>query len=328
MFALIGILGFYTVPFMLYPFGAVCLWILTNGLAGETNAAYGSQRRLLKYLVSAGVLVGLGTLILYLPVVLIGTGLDSLVGNPFVAKMSWAEFWPTLVKETSNTWMKWHFDLPILVQVILSAGFISSLLFNRKISRVKFPLQITILAWLALVVILMRRNPYDRLWVFLLPMWLIWASAGWLSLFTGLKEVPRFYWQTALTTGLLLISAVWSYQRVHAYFPGWQADPGKIERAAGYLSQALEPGDAVAVVFPNDAQYWYYLGQQGVGDEYMHQIELKSYTRVFAVVSDDGASTPAEALKAHQLSPEEYQADQAELVYKINDQMIYLCNHQ
>ena len=145
---------------------------------------------------------------------------------------------------------------------------------------------------------------------------------------SALKEKPRFYWQSAITVGILLIGAVWSYQRVHQYYPGWQADPGKVEEASQFLSQALEPGDAVAVVFPYDAQYWYYLGRLGVEDEYMHRIEQESHPRVFAVVTDDGEATPGTVLAAHKLDPEEYQADQAELIYKINNQMIFLCKHR
>ncbi|BBB48828.1 glycosyltransferase family 39 protein [Pelolinea submarina] len=328
LFTLIGILGFYTAPFMLYPFGAACFWILVSGWLARKDTVYGSFGRLLKYLIASGVLVIIGTLILYSPVILIGTGLQSLIGNPFVGKMSWTDFWPILIDEMESTWMKWHFDLPLVVRLVLAGGFVLSLVFHKVISKVKVPLQVTSAIWLAAVVIPMRRNPYDRLWVFMLPLWLIWASAGLLALLNGLKEKPRFLWQNAATIGILVIGAVWSYQRVHVYFPGWQADPGKIEQAAEFLSQNLEPGDAVAVVFPSDAQYWYYLERMGVGDEYMHRIEQESHPRVFAVVSNDGAATATEALLAHQLSPEEYQVDQAELVYRVNDQLIFLCIHR
>ena len=327
-FSLIGILGFYTVPFMLYPFGAVCLWILVSGWLARRDTVYGSFGRLLKYLLASGILVIFGTIVLYAPVVLIGTGLQSLIGNPFVIRMTWADFWPMLLEETQSTWMKWHFDLPLAARLVLAGGFALSLLFHKKISRVKVPLQVTSAIWLAAVVIPMRRNPYDRLWVFLLPLWLIWASAGLLGLLSGLKEKPRFYWQNAITIGVLAIGALWSYQRVHQYYPGWQADPGKVEQASEFLSQVLEPGDVVAVVFPFDAQYWYYLGRMGVGDETMHRIERESHARVFAVVTEDGKTTPQMVLAAHQLDPQEYQVEQAELVYRINDQMIFLCEHR
>jgi hypothetical protein len=84
----------------------------------------------------------------------------------------------------------------------------------------------------------------------------------------------------------------------------------------------------VAVIFPDDAPYWYYLGRFGVTDEYMHQIELESHKRVFAVVNKSHDETPALVLETHDLSPEEYQADEAKLVYQINDQEIYLCLHR
>lgn len=328
LFGLVSTLGFYTVPFMLYPFGAVCLWMLVSVWIERERTVYGTFGRFLKYLVSMGVLVVVVAVLLYSPVILIGTGLQSLIGNPFVTPMSWTEFWPVLGEEMLSTWQKWNFDLTVTARFVLAGGVILSLALHRRISRVRMPLQLTSLLWLAAVVIPMRRNPYDRLWVFLLPLWLTWASAGLLGLFSTLKEKPRLVWQNALTIGILVLSLTWSYQRVHDYFPGWQADPGKVEEASTYLSQALQPGDAVAVVFPFDAQYWYYLGRLGVADEVMHRIEQTPHARVFAVVTDDGESSPASVLAAHQLDPLDYPVDQAVQVFQTNDQIIYICPHR
>ena len=327
LFVFVAVAGFYTVPFMLFPFGAACLWLFASAAVGETRQAYGNLRRLLKYLILAGVLTVLFTFILYLPVIVIGTGINSLVGNPFVTPLSYADLWLKLGEQLKNTWMNWNYYLPQSIQILLAVGIILSLGFHHRVSQVKIPLQITIFLWILGMLALLRRNPLDRIWLFLMPFWLIWACGGLIAPLNHFK-LPWRRLQLGLVIGSLVITAGWSIQRVHTYFPGWQADPGKIELAAEYLNQNLVSGDTVAVIFPYDAPYWYYLKRFGVTDEVMHQIELKTHNRVFAVVIKQDAENPAFVLQAHDLSPEEYQADDAKLVYRINDQEIYLCLHR
>jgi uncharacterized membrane protein len=53
LFILIAAAGFYTVPFMLFPLGAICLWMIVSAMQGEAAQAYGSLAGLLKYLIAA-----------------------------------------------------------------------------------------------------------------------------------------------------------------------------------------------------------------------------------------------------------------------------------
>jgi len=327
LFVLTGAAGFYTVPFMLFPFGAVCLWILGSALFGETRQAYAGFGRLLKYLISAGLMTGLLTMLVYLPVILIGTGFNSLVGNPFVTPLSYSDLWVSMGEQIQSTWMNWNYDLPLAIQIVLAVGVCLSLLFHARISRVKVPLPIVLATWIVGLLVLLRRNPLDRIWLFLMPFWLIWACGGFLMPLNLLRlHLKRL--QTGLVVGSLIITAYWSFQRVHTYFPGWQADPGKVELASEYLSQNLIPGDAIAVIFPYDAPYWYYLKQFGVKDEYMHQINLEQHERVFAVVTEGEHDSPVHVLQSQGLLPEDYQIDEASMEYRINDQEIYLFHHR
>jgi 4-amino-4-deoxy-L-arabinose transferase-like glycosyltransferase len=327
LFVIVAVAGFYTVPFMLYPFGAVCLWLVMSTTSDKTRQGYGSLGGLIKYLFAAGILTVFFTLLLYLPVVIIGTGLNSLIGNQFVAPLSWTEFLPRLGVQLKNTWINWNYDLNPAVQILLAAGVLLSIIFHRRISKIKASTQLAFIIWILGVLVVLRRDPLDRIWSFLVPFWVIWACGGMIASLGHLK----LQWKRlglVLVVGSLLITAGWSYRRVNTYFPGWQADPGKIERASKFLSQNLTAGDAVAVIFPNDAIYWYYLGRLGVNDEFMHRIELETHKRVFVVVDTLYEETPALVLKTHYLSPEEYQVDQARLVYHINNQDIYLCLHR
>jgi len=325
VFILTAAVGCYTVPFMLFPLGAACLWMAVSAAGGEAMQAYGSIRRFLKYLVTAVILAALITILLYSPVILIGTGWHSLTGNPFVTPQSWTEFWPMLSEQLQNVWKMWNEDIPLLVQLLLAGSVILSMVFHHKVGHILIPIQCITIAWNLGMSLLLRRS-LDRVWLYLLPFWLIWASGGLTAVLRSVR-LPKKIMQVGLAAVILLISVYLPLQRVHAYFPGWRADPGKVETAADYIGQNLQPGDAVAVVFPYDAPYWYYLDRSGVPEESMHHISQQTHQRVFVVVNRHEVSGPAEVLQAQGLSPEEYQIENAELIYSINDQDIYLCLH-
>lgn len=327
LFVIVSVAGFYTVPFMLFPFGAVCFWLFVSALVGETCQAYGSLVRFFKYLFMVGIATALFTVLLYLPVVLIGTGLNSIVGNSFVASMSWADFWMALEEGFLSTWLEWNYDLPRVIQILMAAGVILSLIFHLLVSRVKIPFQITTLVWILGVLLFLRSEAWSRLWTFLMPFWLIWACGGLIAPICHFR-IPWKQVELVLVILILGITVGWSIQRVHTFFPMWQSEPGQVERAAEYLYENLVAGDAIALIPPDDAPYWYYLGRLGVADEYMHQIGLKTHKRVFVVVNEKYGGTPTIVLQRHNLSLHEYQVDQAKLVYQYADQEIYLCPHR
>ena len=320
------VVGFYTVPFMLYPFGAACLWYIISALKGETHLAYGSFWGALKYLLAAGMIVVLLTVLLYSPVIFIGSGWNSLINNPFVKPLSWGEFWIDTWMNLGNSFNNMYLDIPFVFQIILGMGVFLSLIFHFKDAKVKIPLQIVSAVWSLMVMIVMRRF-MDRVFLFFVPLWLIWACAGLLAPFAYLKQPWKKLEFLTVFVGLALMG-FWSHQWVHYYFPGWQNDPGKVEIVSNYLSENLEEGDAVAVVFPNDAPYWYYLGQMGVADEFMHRIDTKTHQRVFVVVNRLYSETAASNLEAQGLDPDEYRAADADLIYEFHDQEIYLCRHE
>jgi hypothetical protein len=174
--------------------------------------------------------------------------------------------------------------------------------------------------------IVMRRF-MDRVFLFFVPLWLIWASSGLLAPFAYLEHTRQKLGAIMVGVSLVLMG-FWSYQWVHYYYPGWQNDPGKVEIVSNYLGENLEEGDAIAVVFPNDAPYWYYLGQLDIPSKFMHRIDTEEHQRVFVVANRYYAETVEDNLQAQGLDPWEYQAADAELVYEFHDQQVYLCRHR
>lgn len=327
LFILIGAAGFFTVPFMLYPFGAACLWLVVNLAQAETFQAYGHAWRLVKYVLAAGLVTGILSMLLYSPVVIFGTGLNSLIGNSFVSRLSWAAFWPTFGERMKSTWGEWNYDLPLIFQYLLAAGVAFATIFHGRISRVRVPLQFILPLWCGLVVVLQRGDPLTRLWSFGMPFWLIWASAGWLALLTWNKNQQRL--QFTAVAIVLLLSMVWGILRVQRYFPQWQPGKGQIERVAEQIAIQYSPGDGVAVASPDDAPLWYYLDQYGLHDAGVYHLEQGDFSRLFVVVNTTLSETPEGVLEEHGLSlPDCRFENNGEAIDKIENLELYRCEFE
>lgn len=89
----IGALGLWAAPVMLYPLGVVMWWLLAERV--RTDGARGALR-FVPRLGAAAALIGVLTIILYLPVLLRG-GAGQLTNNRFVKPGTWAEVATQLV---------------------------------------------------------------------------------------------------------------------------------------------------------------------------------------------------------------------------------------
>jgi hypothetical protein len=115
-------LGFWTVPVMLFPYGALVLWLAAASFAGpRTRATYG--RSFPRWLIGSGVLTVLLTALLYAPVLLV-SGLKALTANQFVAPLDGARWRERVVDSLLATAGQWHRDVPAVLAVALAAGFL------------------------------------------------------------------------------------------------------------------------------------------------------------------------------------------------------------
>ncbi|MBX0289911.1 hypothetical protein K3G63_05640 [Hymenobacter sp. HSC-4F20] len=84
-FVLTGVLGLYTIPTYAYPLVSLGLWLAVVFFRRQQWAG-------LAALAGASTLVGLGTLLLYAPVICV-SGLRALAANSYIAPQSLAAFW-------------------------------------------------------------------------------------------------------------------------------------------------------------------------------------------------------------------------------------------
>lgn len=299
-----GALGFWTVPFMLYPFGGVLLWMLLLVLTGEGREAYGSVGKFVRYLVGAGLATAGLAVLFYAPVELWGTGWHSLMGNSFVQRLTWEDFFPTALVRLQETAWEWSIDLPgWLGWVITACGFIS-LIWHARLSREKVSPWGAALLWLVLVLPVQRTNPLARLWTYLIPLWVLSGAAGGVALWRWLTH----RWPKNLAVGvggalsLLLVGglvlATWQeYGR-----PG-RAGVGQVERVAMALLEVMQPGDVVLAVEPDDAPLWFYLLEKGAGREYFELKRVPELRQLYLVMDQSKGQTVEEVLRGRGLDP-------------------------
>ncbi len=323
LFSGLGVLGFFTLPVFLYPFGMTLAWLVASALV-QGAPAYGGRWKLLAYAGAFAALTVLLTGLCYLPVVM-GSGLDALIANPYVQRLDAGAFGERLGDRLGGAWYEWNKDLPLWLEITLALGFAAGLVLHRKVSRVRIPPQLTTLAWLAFVLLIQRPDPNARLWTFLIPFWLIWSAAGLVEGLRLLRVPPR--WRSGLLILALVGLAVFSYQRTLRYFPSLAPGPGNVEAMALYLQPLLEPGDGVIITSDDGPALWYYLRLYGTDDRYyVQQLDERTLERVYILVDESMGQTLESSAEDRRLEGVTFDFAGAQRLTRIGSTTIYLCD--
>jgi len=279
LLAIVSALGFYTIPIMLYPFGGVVLWLLLSIVGGKIvrgnspadapgNPSPGTRGALAALSVAI-----LFTMLLagelYSPVLAV-SGPRSLFANKWVASHSFLILLEQLPESLVSTWRGWNRDLPTWLAEVLSLGFVISLVWHRRISPQRAPLPLALLLCAGPLVLLQRVIPFERVWLFALPLYFICAAAG---LAFALESVfdhvdvalrVRLHPRHAMALVAVLV-ALFAGLRVERRGTVYLTNESRgMPALAAWLKGQLHPGDAIVTVQPSDGPLRYYLLHEGV----------------------------------------------------------------
>jgi 4-amino-4-deoxy-L-arabinose transferase-like glycosyltransferase len=266
-FAVVAAFGGWTVPTALYPVGGVALWLAASAAAGDTAAPRGRVvRDLALSLAGAGALAAL----LYAPVIFRGTGLRSLVANRYVVAAPPSEFWRAARELPGLLWADWTLGVPPWAHALVAAGAAAGLLLHRRVARDRVPLWAAVLIWCGALLLVVRRDPGIRIWLFLVPLVALVAGAGLATLvapwFARLGERRRAA-AAALLPAALAFGVALHAARTDAVFDPALGDTATFRDApevAAYLASRLAPGDRVLAQIPTDAPLEFYMGRAGI----------------------------------------------------------------
>jgi hypothetical protein len=240
--AVVGALGAYDLPTMLYgvAIAAVCfcLWSL----------AYAGQRVVrTSHVLAAGLLLGLLVVLLYVPVLVI-SGADKLISNRFVVPLGWSELGSELARSLGQTWSFWNRDVPWPLAAVLVVGFAIATALELRKRQVPLGLLAPLIC--LLFVVAQRVAPFERVWLFLLPLYLLIAAAGLARFVDGRLLAAVF----ALLLGFFTLTSgsIVSSSETGA-FP-------EAEAVTSALAPRLAPDDAVMTELPAslpELQYYF-----------------------------------------------------------------------
>jgi hypothetical protein len=255
LIAVASALALLTMPSMLFMVAGACAWtawLLWSG--GRT-----SKFALFEFaLPCGGLTVGL-TALCYTPVVFVSNGFEHILRNRFVLPQPWGEFFQQLGPHLRQTVGALSWGVPWLAEfaivILIIAGLRSA---ARRRNRAMFMLLPLTLASAAMILIAQHRIPFDRTWIFVLPLLLLVADAG----FTRILEVtsPRL---RSVAIGASVMLALYVGARLIAENPTLQYAAGDefpdARLAAQFLKPMLAEGDAVRTSFDAEAPTFFYL---------------------------------------------------------------------
>lgn len=324
LFAILGVAGMYAVPTMLFPLGIVIGWLGLSWLTRDVAATDG--RRFLVYLVVACLALAILTLLAYLPIIA-SSGVGIFTSTRFVQALEEQTFIESLVARLANTWRDWTMNLPPWGSLLLAAGALLSVIFHQRLSPHRIHTALPTVLWCSILLLIQRVAPWPRVWLFLAPLFFIWAAAGIPGLLAS-YYAGKGRWRmafpaaaAALAFGLcLLVFVTQSPLRLSDI-----GDYKAAEKTALFLQSQLQPGDVVVSVLPSNYPLRYYFEKMGIPEDtlYRPRLHRNRLDRVWLVVNLDFSQTLQGVLEKSELQ-DVLGAEQARLVHTDPGSELYL----
>ena len=291
MLILISSLGFYTLPIMLYPFGALCVWLFLFFIFSQISSDYRNPANFLKYLILNGIAVSCLSLLLYSPIFL-NSGTDVLFNNVFVQPLPKNDFYPTLLSRFSDHFHAFTDTVPKAIWIFLFLGILISIVIHKRISQIRIPLQAAFLLWLPPVILYQRPNLWPRTQIYLWVPVILWGSAGMIAAAKWIISKSKFQRKSALVQWFIIVAVITAAipQGIHAFQVSKEIS---IHETA--IQEILKDDPAkilIAVAPEDDAALWYYADRYNLPKIIFDKNRPFSTVYVFANPQNEGFEEP------------------------------------
>jgi hypothetical protein len=294
LFSILASIGLYTIPIMLYPLGGIALWLLLCAPAGDAAPNSGGT---VSRLFVAGLLTATLTTVLYSPVFAV-FGPGPVFSNRWVKSLRYHQFIRELPPSLASTWREWNRDLPLFLTIALVAGFGISLIWRRGCDKFRSPLPLALALWIFLLLSIQRVVPFERVWMFALPLYFVASTAGLALLAAPLLKSLRIRHGMLLLAGAASLFAAWHFRRSEWIY---STNEGRgMEATATYLKPRLAKGDSVVVSPLADAPLEFYFRQQQIPITYFNAPVLHN---LFVVVSEVAEDTLSKVFAERNMDP-------------------------
>jgi len=253
-------------------------------LINDVNKGYGNKFYLFLFVSSAGIIIIAG--FLYAPIIYY-SGLRSIIGNNVIEALSWSDFVQSVTPRIRNTWAEWNRAIPGGITLIAIVGLIASFIVPKLPRNRRIPLLLAGLLWIETALVVQRVAPWPRIWLFLLPFFVVWISAGIIGVFTFIfRKAPRGEILMVALLGILIAGPlILGLMRNYPQYDQKLHSTGSVEEVANFLRDDLQSKDVVVVTSPDTIVLEYYLRRLGLPDEATELLKGKSFNRAVVVVN-------------------------------------------
>jgi hypothetical protein len=254
IFIILCAIGFFTIPIFLYPFAMIVVWMFFTILYQKEDSLM-----LLKYLTLSCLAIFILTIVLYTPVLII-TGIDGIHDLKMLHPILVKDFIKNFQISLFSIIKVWNRDINLIISILLVIGFLVSICFHKKISRERFPLLLSLLLSILPIIIIQRVIPFERVWVFALPIYFI-VSAGGLAFIT-MKIISKVDYKNTIFSALAIIILICNYHSIISNGSIYYSDQtGNLdaEKIAIFLGDTVKDRDVIITECPSDYPIMYYL---------------------------------------------------------------------
>ena len=298
-FAAAGALGLYTIPTMLYPLGVACTWLLLVAWRER-----GARRRALTVgVLSSGLAAGTVALLLYVPIIR-SAGLAALAGNRFVSSSTWSDFATGLPHHAAETLLVWTSPLPWWLAPVLLLLALAGIARSERTERSDRPsLAAAAAVWCGILLLFTHRIPFVRVWLFLLPLFLLAAARGIVRLARRAAPTGSIPSWTAPMLAALMVGLVLARDTVRTSgdtgaFPGARA-------MTDAIAAELRSGDRVLAPIPTNGPLLYYFAARGL-DTALLNTPPERTRRAYLVLDPASGRTLDWAVSVGMIDPSAY----------------------
>ena len=321
LFVLFASLGMYTNPTMIYPIGMAFTWLLLSQLINDVNQDYGANFYLYLFVSAITILVLSG---LYYSPIIYSSGLGSIIGNDVIEALAWSEFVQSVLPRIRNTWAEWNRELPSVISYIAIIGLAASFFVPKLPKNRRVPLILAGTIWIGTALLIQRVAPWPRIWLFLLPFFVIWISAGIIGLFETILQKSSYseYLILALVGVFIALPLILGLVRNYPQYDQKLHSKGVVEEVADFLEQDLDPKDVVVVTSPDTIVLKYYLSRLDIPKEATELSKGKDFQRAIVVVNRGYGQTLDYVLERRSFR-DDVDLATAEEIYKSNRFTLY-----
>jgi hypothetical protein len=226
VFSVAATAGFFTAPSMLYSYLVAAAWLLWSG-----------GRPVLRPLVISGAMTAFAVVALYIPVVIV-SGLDSLLHNPYVRALPVEEFWAEAKRFPMGLLTLLHGGDPLPVSVLIALGTLLGLIMNAR-RRNGAHLFLILLLVLLIVPAMQRVVPFPRVLLPLFTVYYLGAALGWCGLLDKRLSTHDGHMPAVF---VVAIGATAFYLTRSGYIESWRELP-ESKSISAYLARQLRPCD-------------------------------------------------------------------------------------